>query len=118
MNVRQLQDYFIAYELGKDFEGFDNYLVIMKNAKGTLTATYNNKGKLVRVVEKYQNVRLPSDVIYSVIKTFPDWGIVDDKYTYTQNDGDVLKKHYKIKIKKGKETRKLLVSPNGEIIKS
>ena len=66
MDVRQLQDYFIAYDLGKDFEGYDNYLVIMRNAKGTLTATYNDKGKLVRVVEKYENVRLPSDVIYSV----------------------------------------------------
>ena len=66
MDVRQLQKYFVAYDLGKDFEGYDNYLVIMRNAKGTLTATYNDKGKLVRVVEKYENVRLPSDVIYSV----------------------------------------------------
>ena len=118
MDVRQLQDYFIAYDLGKDFDGYDNYLVIMRNAKGTLTATYNDKGKLVRVVEKYENVRLPSDVIYSVLKAFPDWGIVDDKYMYTQADGDVLKKHYKVKIKKGKETKRLLVTPSGEILKS
>ncbi|BCY29473.1 hypothetical protein [Flavobacterium okayamense] len=116
-DVRQLQDYFIAYELGKDFEGYDNYLVIMNNAKGTLTATYNHKGKLIKVVEKYENVRLPSSVIYSVIKKFPDWGIVDDKYMYTQTDGDVLKKHYKVKIKKGRETKRLLVTPNGEILK-
>lgn len=117
MDVRQLQDYFIAYELGKDFEGYDNYLVIMQNAKGTLTATYNHKGKLIKVVEKYENVRLPGSVIYSVIKKFPDWGIVDDKYMYTQTDGDVLKKHYKVKIKKGRETKRLLVTPNGEILK-
>ncbi len=117
MDVRQLQDYFIAYELGKDFEGYDNYLVIMQNAKGTLTATYNHKGKLIKVVEKYENVRLPSSVIYSIIKKFPDWGIVDDKYMYTQTDGDVLKKQYKVKIKKGRETKRLLVTPNGEILK-
>lgn len=117
MDVRQLQDYFIAYELGKDFEGYDNYLVIMQNAKGTLTATYNHKGKLIKVVEKYENVRLPGSVIYSVIKKFPDWGIVDDKYMYTQTDGDVLKKQYKVKIKKGRETKRLLVTPNGEILK-
>ena len=118
IDVRQLQDYFIAYDLGKDYEGYDNYLVIMNNSKGTLTATYNDKGKLVRVVEKYENVRLPSNVIYSVLKAFPDWGIVDDKYMYTQSDGDVIKKHYKIKIKKGKETKRLIVTPNGEILKS
>lgn len=66
LSIQNMQKYFIAYDLGKDFEGYDNYLVIMRNAKGTLTATYNDKGKLVRVVEKYENVRLPSDVIYSV----------------------------------------------------
>ena len=66
LGVRNLQKYFVAYDLGKDYEGYDTYLVIMRNAKGTLTATYNDKGKLVRVVEKYENVRLPSDVIYSV----------------------------------------------------
>ena len=37
---------------------------------------------------------------------------------YTQADGDVLKKHYKVKIKKGKETKRLLVTPSGEILKS
>ena len=56
LSVRQLQKYFVAYDLGKDFEGYENYLVMMKNDKGTLTASYNEKGKLTRVVEKYENV--------------------------------------------------------------
>jgi hypothetical protein len=118
LDVRQLQDHFIAYDLGKDYDGYNNYLVIMRNDKGTLTATYNQKGKLIRVVEKYENVKLPDKVIYSVLKTFPGWGIVDDQFHYTQADGDVLKKHYKVKIKKGKEQKRLLVAPNGEILKS
>lgn len=115
--VQELQDKFITYNLGKDYEGYDNYLVIMRNEKGTLTATYNEKGKLTRVVEKYDDIKLPNEVIYSVLKAFPGWGLVDDKYTYTQSDGDVLKKQYKIKIQNGKETKRLIVTPSGEILK-
>ena len=112
-----LKKYFVAYDLGKDFQGYDNYLVLMKNEKGTLTATYNQKGKLIRVVEKYENVKLPDKVIYAVFKAFPDWGIVDDKFLYTQTDGDVLKKQYDLKIKNGNKTKRIVVSPNGEILK-
>ena len=117
LSVRQLQKYFVAYDLGKDFEGYENYLVMMKNDKGTLMATYNEKGKLIRVVEKYENVILPSEVIYSILKSYPGWNIIDDKFHYTQADGDVKKKQYVVKIKKDKILKKIVVSPNGEILK-
>lgn len=117
LNVRQMQDFFIAYDLGKDFEGYDNYLVIMKNDKGTLTATYDQKGKLINVIEKYENIILPNEVLYSVTKTFPGWDIVNDKYLYAQSEGNIDKKEYSIKIKNDKKTKKLLLSSNGEILK-
>lgn len=87
----------------------------MKN--GSLAATYNDKGKLFRVVENYKNVKLPSAVIYSVYKKYPGWSIVNDKFLYTQEDGDIIKKQYHIQIKKDSETSKLVVHPNGDIIK-
>lgn len=116
--VRKLQDNFIAYDLGKDYEGYELYLVTMQLEKGSLAATYNENGKLISVVEVYKNVKLPSAVIYSVYKAFPGWEIVNDKFLYTQEDGDVTKKEYTLKIKKDKETKKLVVNPNGEILKS
>jgi hypothetical protein len=114
--VNTLQKKFIAYDLGKDYEGFPEYLVIMEIEKGSLAATYNEKGKLMSVVENYKNVKLPSEVIYSIYKTFPGWQIVNDKYLYTQKEGDIQKKQYNLKIKKGKETRKLTVHPDGKIV--
>jgi hypothetical protein len=89
----------------------------METKNGSLSATYNDKGKLIRVVERYQNVRLPNEVIYSVYKTYPDWTIVNDKYLYTQEEGDILKKQYNLKIKKGKQILKLTVHSNGHIVK-
>jgi hypothetical protein len=115
-SVRSLQDKFIAYDLGKDYEGYETYLVTMEIDKGSLAATYNENGKLISVVENYKNVKLPSAVIYSVYKAFPGWQIVNDKFLYTQEDGDIIKKQYNLKIKKDNETRKLVVHPNGEIL--
>ena len=116
LSVRRLQDKFIAYDLGKDFEGYDNYLVTMEVDKGMLAATYNENGKLIRVVENYKDIILPRPVIFSVYKAFPGWQIVNDKFLYTQADGDVIKKQYNIKIKKDDDIKKIVVHPNGDIV--
>ncbi len=116
INVRALQEKFISYDLGKDYEGFESYLVVMETKKGSLTATYNQNGKLTRVVENYQNVKLPSSVIYSVYKAYPNWKIINDKFLYTQKEGDILKKEYNLRIEKENKILKLVVHPNGEIL--
>lgn len=115
--VRRLEEKFVAYDLGKDYEGYETYLVTMEVKNGSLAATYNENGKLIRVVENYKNVVLPSNVIYSIYKNFPDWMIVNDKFLYTQTEGDIVKKQYNVKIKKNDDVRKLVVRPDGEIIK-
>jgi hypothetical protein len=114
--VRALQDSFIAYDLGVNYEGYDTYLVYMEIKGSSLSATYNEKGKLIRVVENYKDVILPSKVIYEIYKKYPGWQIVNDKYLYSQKEGDILKKQYNIKIKKGKKSHKLTVHPDGKII--
>lgn len=116
--VKMVEDQFIAFDLGKGAEGFEEYLVVMEAKNGSLTATYNENGKLVRVVENFKNVRLPSEVIYSIYRTYPGWSIVNDSFLYTQEDGDIINKQYNIKIKKDKEVIKLVVRPNGEILKA
>ncbi|TDE42322.1 hypothetical protein E0I26_14325 [Flavobacterium rhamnosiphilum] len=116
--VRTVEEKFIAFDLGKDAEGFEEYLVVMEVKNGSLTATYNENGKLIRVVEEFKNVKLPSEVIYSIYRTYPGWSIVNDSFLYSQEEGDIIKKQYNIKIKKDKETMKLVVRPNGEILKA
>jgi hypothetical protein len=68
-------------------------------------------------VENYKDVRLPNEVIFSIYRTYPDYTIVNDKYLYTQEEGDILKNSITLKSK-GKETLKLTVRPNGDIVKS
>lgn len=115
-NVRALQQEFISYNLGKDYEGYDTYLVVLESQQGSLSATYNHNGKLTSVVENYQNVQLPAKVIYSIYKDYPGWTIVKDKFLYTQKEGDIQKKEYNLKIKKDNDVRKIVIKPTGEII--
>ena len=68
-------------------------------------------------MENYKNVILPSEVIYSIYRNYPEWSIINDKFLYTQADGDIRKNQYNVKIKKNKEIRKLVVRANGEIVK-
>ena len=67
-------------------------------------AAYDKNGKIIRTIEKYNNVRLPLEVMQAVSKRFPNWGIVEDVYLVKyQCDKDSLKQEYKIKIKNDEE---------------
>jgi hypothetical protein len=78
--VRALQDSFIAYDLGVNYEGYDTYLVYMEIKGGSLSATYNENGKLISVVENYKTYYLASNMKFIKI----GWQIVNDKYLYSQ----------------------------------
>jgi hypothetical protein len=76
----------------------------MKTKDGSLSATYNDKGKLIRVVEEYKNV-LPNEVIYSSTVHILLIPIVNDKYCTPKRKAMILKQ-YNLKIK-GKRTLRL-----------
>jgi hypothetical protein len=49
--VRRMQEKFIAYDIGTDYGSENCYL---ETKDGSLAATYNGNGKLIRVVENYK----------------------------------------------------------------
>ena len=79
---------------------YDTYSVSFNVPKGKIIAAYDQKGKIIRTIEKYNNVRLPLEVMQAISKRFPNWGIVEDVYLVKYHcDKDSLKQEYKIKIK-------------------
>jgi hypothetical protein len=98
--VRTLEDSFI-YDLGKNYEGYE-ILSIYGNKGGSLSATYNEtKEELIRVIEKYKDVKLPFCYLFC-IQSYPGWQIVNDRYLYSQR-GRYLKKQYNLKIKRKRQ---------------
>ncbi len=57
-------------------------------------------------------------MIYSIYRTFPDYIIVNDKYLYTQEEGDMRKKKYNLKIKKSGERCDLSFTLTEKFLKS
>ena len=115
--INYIQNKFIAYNLGKDLEGYDTFLVFMDIEDASLVATYNEKGKLIKVVEKYDNVKLPKEIVSKVLLEYPNWSIIKDRYSYSQEDGDITRKDYEIILKKDNKVRKIVIAANGDFIK-
>ena len=114
--VRKVEDTFISYRLGKDFEGYENYMVFFKIKDGRLTAYYNENGKLIKTIERYGRTIMPREVHKTLNKKFPGWMITNDNYLYSQEEGEILKKEYSIRLKKDKDIHKIKVRSDGQIV--
>lgn len=115
--INFIQNEFIAYDLGKDAEGYDEYLVTLTIKDGSLVASYNEKGKLIKVVEKYKNVRMPNDIVKNILKQYPGWKILKDRYTYSQKEGKIIKKQYDVILEKDSKVQQVVYNSNGELMK-
>lgn len=116
--VLKLEQEFINYDLGKNAVGYDAFYVKfeLEKGKGKLEATYNENGKLTSVNEKYRKVELPISISRSIYKEYPGWQIVDNTYTYSQENGTKIKKEYSLTMTKDNKTQKIKINPAAEIV--
>lgn len=118
VRVKRLEGEILNYkhkELSKLYDDtHEVYEVSFYVPKGKIVATYNKNGKIIRTNEKYNNVRLPLEVMQAISKRFPNWGIIEDvyliKYHYNK---DSLKQEYKIKIKNDNKIIKVRTDEKG-----
>lgn len=115
--VLELENKFISYKIDNVFDGKESYLLLLEVKDGFLSATFNGRGKLISVVEKFENVKLPEKVRNSLAEKFPEWKMMKDKFLYVQKRGEVKRKEYKIIMKKDNKIRKIVVNEDGDIIR-
>ena len=101
--IAQLQRLVANFDI-KTSSVYDNseaatYNVVFKNNQGEIVATYNNEGKILSTVEKYEDVVIPVNLRIAISKQFPGWAFQSNTYliSYTENNG--ISKKYKIKIR-------------------
>jgi hypothetical protein len=114
--VLALENSFITYNVDKEFDGTESYYILFEVEDGVLAATFNENGKLLSVVERFKNVRIPEKVRLSLAKKFPEWSLKSDKFVYVQKSGEVKRKRYKIIMKKNNKLRRIVVNEHGEIL--
>jgi len=115
--VLKLENKFISYKIENDFQGKTDYLLLLEVEGGVLAATFNKKGKLISVVEKFENARLPEKIRVKLASEYPKWDLVKDKFLYVQKSGEVKRKEYKIIMKKDNKIKRIVVDEDGTIIR-
>ena len=83
---------------------------------GKIVAAYDPDGKILRTIEKFNNIKLPTAVSEALLDRFPNWTVASDVYrvTYTEKMG--AKKVYKLKLENGDKEMKIKMNEDGEFL--
>jgi len=115
--VIKLQNKFIGYKIENDFHGVEEYLLLLEVEGGALAATFSKEGKLISVIEKFENARLPEKIRQKLASEYPEWNLLKDKFLYIQKRGEIKRKEYKIIMKKDNKIKRIVVNEDGVIIR-
>lgn len=99
--VKLLQEKVAKYDVrSSDFyqDDYELYEVNFFIPQGTVLAAYDKDGKLLKTVERYKNVGLPSAVMKAVKEKYPNFTISKDIYLVNYHDEKGIEKRYKLKL--------------------
>ncbi|MCP4977622.1 MAG: nicotinate-nucleotide adenylyltransferase [Maribacter sp.] len=117
--VKMLERKAAAYNVqDADFysDDYDFYTVSFFIPEGKIVAAYNPEGQIIRTIERFENIKLPSAVRDAVAERFPKWTIVKDAYRVTYNQKTGANKSYKLKLKNGDKTMRVKIDDTGEFL--
>jgi hypothetical protein len=81
-----------------------------------IQATYDRDGRIVKSYERFNDVILEPDFRNSIYLKFPGWNIESNKYEVLYSQGKNPRKVYKLKLKKGNDTKRMKFDINGNIM--
>jgi hypothetical protein len=120
VQVKRLEDHVSKYNVTKsDYfdDEYDTYTVSFYIPEGRIVAAYDREGKLLRTIEKFNNVKLPKAVRMALAHRFPSWRLEKDVYRVSYSgDKAVAEKIYKIKLSNGDKTIKVKTDEDGNFL--
>lgn len=91
-----------------EFDGRkESFQVMFKATKGYIIADYDRNGKIQKTEERYQDIKLPKDLIKEVLRQYPNSNLLKVVYTVDYDDQKDTKKSYRIQINNDGEKKKL-----------
>jgi hypothetical protein len=117
--VKMLELKAAAYDVTtKDYyqDNYDYYSVSFMIPEGKLVAVYDPDGKILRTIEKYNDIPLPDAVRKAVQDRYPNWEIVKDTYRIRYEDNRGARKNFKLKLENGDKTIRVMMSEDGEFL--
>ena len=117
--VKMLERKAAAYDVTtQDYyqDDFEFYTVSFFIPDGKLVAVYDAEGKIIRTIEKFNNVSLPDAVKKAVLKRYPNWTIVKDVYRVSFADTKGETKTFNLKLKNGDKVLRVKMNEDGELL--
>jgi hypothetical protein len=119
-SVKDLQFKLGTFDVTKEEyydDEYDSYNVSFYIPKGYAVATYNEKGELLRTIERYKNVKIPLAVRQALEDRFPNWVVDKDIYKVNYSEPKwESKKTYKFKLTNGEKTIRVKTDQDGNFL--
>ncbi len=106
-NVQE-QEYYV--------DDYDYYTVSFFIPDGKIVAVYDPDGKIMKTIEKFSDIKLPSSVNMALAERFPNWEVVSDVYMVTYSEKKGAKKTYKLKLTNGDKVMRVKMNEDGEFL--
>ena len=95
---------------------FDRYNITFYIPEGKILAAYDRDGKLLRTVERFKDIDIPTKVKKAVMNRFPEWTISKDVYRVNYNAQKGAEKTYKLHLENGDKTVKVKTDEKGNFL--
>ncbi len=95
---------------------YELYNVTFYIPDGKIVAAYDINGKIIRTIEKYKNVKLPSLVLKSVTNKYPGWSISADVYKVIYHHENGVSKTYNLILEYGNNKIRVKTNEKGKFI--
>ena len=119
-SVKEYQVMAVNYDLGQTyiFDGRDDlFLLAFITQKGQILASYNRIGEVVKSVERFRDIALPSTIIRMGMKNHSGWRVIGTNYYVFYIKNKRPKVVYTIRIADGDKRKKILLDREGTIVK-
>ena len=123
--VRALENRAARYDItessvfNREFEAYEVVFDAIKKdgADGTIFATFDENGKILKSIERYKNISLPKTIRDVCLQHYPEYTIYKDFYLVAYDyDDNRVKKTYKVQLRNGKDRKNLKINADGQIL--
>ena len=90
----------------------DSFKTIFRGTKGYIIATYDSNGKILSTQERYRDIKLPKNMVRSVLKEYPNSDFLKMVHTVSYKDNKEVKKVYRIQIMNANSKKNLKIIAN------
>jgi hypothetical protein len=95
---------------------YNTYNVSFRIPEGKMVVAYDADGKIIKTIEKFNNIRIPLAIRNALSEKYSDWQVVKDLYVVHYTDTYGAEKVYEIKLKKDSKTLKVKLDERGNYI--